>query len=192
MLTKLPNVLTFSRIAAIPVLVGLIYIDNDLCNWLALGVYTVACVTDFLDGYVARAWEQQSRFGRFLDPLADKLLVGSVLLVLVGVDRITDLALLPALVILCRELLVSGLREFLAEVRVSVPVSRLAKWKTVVQMVAMGFLVVGSSGPDLIGFAPADIGVIGLWVAAALTLITGYDYLRAGLKHMTRADTAAE
>jgi cardiolipin synthase len=124
--------------------------------------------------------------------MADKLLVASVLLVLVGVDRITDLALLPALVILCRELLVSGLREFLAEVRVGVPVSRLAKWKTVLQMIAIGFLVVGSSGPDLIGFAPVEIGVIGLWIAAALTLITGYDYLRASLKHMTRADTAAE
>ncbi|HJO68467.1 MAG TPA: CDP-diacylglycerol--glycerol-3-phosphate 3-phosphatidyltransferase [Rhodospirillales bacterium] len=192
MLTKLPNVLTFSRIAAIPVLIGLIFVDSYLCNWLALGVYTLACVTDFLDGYVARALEQQSRVGRFLDPMADKLLVASVLLVLVGVDRINGLAILPALVILCRELLVSGLREFLAEVRVSVPVSRLAKWKTVLQMVAIGFLVVGSSGPDLIGFAPRDIGVIGLWVAATLTLITGYDYLRAGLKHMTRADTAAK
>ena len=93
MLTTLPNVLTFSRIAAIPVLVGLVYLDSELCNWLALGVFTVACVTDFFDGYVARAWEQQSSIGRFLDPMADKLLVGSVLLVLVGVDRIAGLAL---------------------------------------------------------------------------------------------------
>ena len=125
MLTRLPNVLTFSRIIAIPVVTGLLFVGNGLGNWLALVVYTVACVTDFLDGYLARAWHQQSFFGRFLDPVADKLLVAAVLLVLVGVDRIVGLSILPAVVILCREILVSGLREFLASLRVGGPVSPL-------------------------------------------------------------------
>src|SRR3989338_2507013 len=112
MLTKLPNILTFSRIIAIPVLVALLlFVDDPLGSWLAFAAYTFACVTDFFDGYLARAWHQQSAFGRFLDPIADKLLVASVLLVLVGIHRFSGLTVLPAAVILCREILVSGLRE---------------------------------------------------------------------------------
>jgi len=182
MLTKLPNILTFSRILAIPVLVCiLLFVNDPLGSWLALAAYTVACVTDFFDGYLARAWSQQSAFGRFLDPIADKLLVASVLLVLVGIDRITGLAVLPAAVILCREILVSGLREFLAQVRVRVPVTALAKWKTGIQMTMLGFLMVGPSGPVFGPLSTTQVGVIGLWGAAGLTLITGYDYLVAGL-----------
>ncbi|MDH5750523.1 MAG: CDP-diacylglycerol--glycerol-3-phosphate 3-phosphatidyltransferase [Rhodospirillales bacterium] len=184
MLSNLPNILTISRIIAIPVLVCLLFLPAPLGNWLAFSVYTYACITDFFDGYLARIWEQQSVFGRFLDPIADKLLVASVLLVLVGVDRFSGLTVLPAAVILCREILVSGLREFLAEVRVGVPVSTLAKWKTTIQMLALGFLLVGPVGPDFGPVSTLEIGIFGLWGAAVLTLITGYDYLRAGLEHI--------
>lgn len=191
MLTKLPNILTFSRIVAIPVLVCLLLFVNDpLGSWLALAAYTIACVTDFFDGYLARAWSQQSAFGRFLDPIADKLLVASVLLMLVGIDRIAGLTVLPAAVILCREIVVSGLREFLAQVRVRVPVTTLAKWKTGIQMTTLGFLLVGPSGPDFGPLSTTQIGVIGLWGAAGLTLITGYDYLLAGLRTIHETDAA--
>ena len=131
-MANLPNILTFSRIIAIPILVCLLLLVSDPAgSWLAFSVYTFACITDFFDGYLAHAWHQQSAFGRFLDPIADKLLISSVLLVLVGIDRIQGLTVLPAAIILCREILVSGLREFLAEVRVGMPVSNLAKWKRV-------------------------------------------------------------
>lgn len=185
MTTKLPNILTYTRILAIPVVVGMLFIEPPLGNWLALGVYVYACVTDFLDGYVARAWSQQSSLGRFLDPIADKLLIAAVVFMLVALDHIGGITVLAAAVILCREILVSGLREFLAEVRVGVPVSRLAKWKTVLQMLALGFLIVGAAGPDLGPVTTTEVGVVGLWVAAVLTLITGYDYLRAGLRHIS-------
>ena len=189
--TKLPNVLTYTRIAAIPVVVGFMLMAPPLGNWLAFSVYTYACITDFLDGYVARTWSQQSNLGRFLDPIADKLLIASVLLLLVGVDHISGLTVLPAAVILCREILVSGLREFLAEVRVGMPVSRLAKWKTVIQMLALGFLIVGGAGPDFGPLSTAEIGEYGLWLAAMLTLVTGYDYLRAGLRQISLSDENA-
>jgi len=191
MLTQLPNILTVSRILAIPVLIGLlVLLDDPLASWLAFATYTYACITDFFDGYLARAWHQQSAFGRFLDPIADKLLVASVLLALVGIDRITGLTVLPAAVILCREILVSGLREFLAQVDVSVPVSQLAKWKTAVQMLALGFLLVGPNGPDFGLLTTYEIGIYGLWGAAVITLITGYDYLVHGLQYIRETDQA--
>lgn len=192
MLTKLPNILTFSRVVAIPVVICLLlFVDDPLGSWAAFAAYTYACVTDFFDGYLARAWEQQSAFGRFLDPIADKLLVAAVLLALVGVDRVHGLTVLPAAVILCREILVSGLREFLAEVRVGMPVSQLAKWKTTIQMLALGFLLVGPNGPDFGPLSTTDIGVYGLWGAAVLTLVTGLDYLFAGLRHISETDAKA-
>ena len=133
---------------------------------------------------MARRWAQQSELGRFLDPIADKLLVAATLFMLVATDRLSSGAVLPALVILCREILVSGLREYLAELRVGLPVSKLAKWKTAIQMVAIGVLIVGAAGP---AFLPVvAIGDTLLWAAALLTLMTGYDYLRLGLSHMTR------
>ncbi|MEX2452092.1 MAG: CDP-diacylglycerol--glycerol-3-phosphate 3-phosphatidyltransferase [Rhodospirillales bacterium] len=187
---KLPNILTFSRIAAIPVVAMLLLLPEPLGNWLAFAVYVYACVTDFFDGYLARAWEQQSSLGKFLDPIADKLLVATVLLIMVGIDRIQDWALLPAAVILCREILVSGLREFLASVRVSVPVSAMAKWKTTLQLIALGVLIVGNAGPDFGPLTTLQIGILGLWGAAILTLITGYDYLRAGLRQIHGVDAA--
>lgn len=190
--TNLPNLLTVSRIVAIPVVCLLLLPDTPWGAWLALGVYVAACVTDFLDGYLARTWQQQSRFGRMLDPIADKLLVASVLLMLVGIDRLSGVHILPAAVILCREITVSGLREYLAELQAGLPVTRLAKWKTTIQMVAIGFLVVGDAGPALGAITPTAIGTYGLWAAAVLTLITGYDYLRAGLRHVSADREAAE
>jgi cardiolipin synthase len=191
MLTNLPNILTLSRIAAIPLVILTFYVESPFGNWLGLGIYSIACITDYFDGYFARAWSQQSALGRFLDPIADKLLVSSLILMLVAAGRISGLVVLPAVVILCRELLVSGLREFLAGAQVGVPVSRLAQWKTGVQMLALGFLLVGGVGPDFGPLSTTQIGDVGLWVAAILTLVTGYDYLRAGLRHVDDLDSAA-
>lgn len=179
---NLPNILTFSRILAIPALIAAFFLQGILGMWLAFCIFVLAGITDYLDGYFARVLGQHSKLGTFLDPVADKLLVASALLMLVAFDRIVGLLVLPTVVILCREILVSGLREFLAELKVSVPVSRLAKWKTAVQMVAIGALLWNEAAPPIV---PAiEIGSYGLWIAALLTLYTGYDYLRAGLRHM--------
>jgi cardiolipin synthase len=177
----LANLLTLSRIGAIPILVALLYIDGSMWAWIACAVFSVIGLTDWLDGYVARRWGEHTEFGRFLDPIADKLLVAAVLLVLVAQERIAGVMVIAALVILCREILVSGLREFLAGLKVGLPVSRLAKWKTAIQMVALGFLIVGDAGP----FPIRIVGEVGLAAAAFLTLFTGWDYLRAGLRHMS-------
>ena len=183
-LISVPNLLTLSRILAIPLVVATFYVPGDAARWFGCALFSAAAVTDWLDGHMARRWEQQSELGRFLDPIADKLLVSATLFMLTTTGRLSWGAVLPALVILCREILVSGLREYLAGLRVGLPVSRLAKWKTAIQMVAIGFLIVGSAGP---AFLPvAAIGESLLWLAALLTLVTGYDYLHAGLTHLTR------
>jgi cardiolipin synthase len=183
MLYRLPNLLTLSRIFIIPALVGTFYLKGPLGNWLGLGVFVYAGITDFFDGYVARSQNLQSKLGQFLDPVADKLLVASAIVMMIAFDRISGFSVLAALVILCREIMVSGLREFLAEIKVSLPVTRLAKWKTTLQVVALSFLLVGDASPPWI---PAEeTGISLLWIAALLTLYTGYDYLRVGLKHMT-------
>ena len=182
MLTTLPNLLTLSRIAAVPLVIATFYLEAPLGPWLGCALFSVAGVTDWLDGRLARAWEQQSELGRFLDPVADKLLVATTLFMLGMNGRFSALSILPALVILCREILVSGLREHLAGLRVRVPVSRLAKWKTGIQMFAIGVLIVGDAGPN---WLPVRLfGEVLLWIAAGLTIKTGYDYLRAGLTHM--------
>jgi cardiolipin synthase len=178
MLTKTPNLLTGCRIAAIPALVAAFYVPGDFGQWATCAIFAIAAITDFFDGYLARSWSMQSQLGRMLDPIADKLLVGAAILMLVHFDRAP---ILPALVILCREILVSGLREFLAEVQVGLPVSRLAKWKTAVQMIAIGFLLAGSAAPWWL-FADY-VGSYGLWLAAGLTMMTGFDYLVVGLRH---------
>jgi cardiolipin synthase len=178
MMTNPPNLLTVSRIAAVPALVAAFYIGGEFGQWTTCTIFTLAAVTDFFDGYLARSWSMHSPLGRMLDPIADKLLVGAAVLMLVHFGRAP---ILPALVILCREILVSGLREFLAEVQVGLPVSRLAKWKTGVQMTAIGFLLAGSAAPWWL-FAD-QVGAYGLWLAGALTLITGFDYLVVGLRH---------
>lgn len=194
MLTSLPNLLTVSRILLIPLIVGMFWIKGDAARWITLGLFIAAGVTDYLDGVAARSMGETSSLGKFLDPVADKLLVSAILMMLVAFDDIRGLAILPALVILCREILVSGLREFLAGIKVGVPVSKLAKWKTAVQMTALGFLIVGNAGPTLMQGAVTTIGVgeLLLWIAALLTILTGYDYMRAGLRHMAHADGPAK
>ncbi|HEX3883623.1 MAG TPA: CDP-diacylglycerol--glycerol-3-phosphate 3-phosphatidyltransferase [Stellaceae bacterium] len=176
--------LTLSRILAIPVVVATFYMSGDYARWFGCALFAAAGFTDWLDGHMARRWEQQSDLGRFLDPIADKLLVSATLLMLTATGRLSDEAVLPALVILCREILVSGLREYLAGLSVGVPVSRLAKWKTTIQMIAIGFLIVGNAGPHVLPVV--WIGEMLLWLAALLTIVTGYDYLRASLSHLTR------
>ncbi|MBS0247973.1 MAG: CDP-diacylglycerol--glycerol-3-phosphate 3-phosphatidyltransferase [Proteobacteria bacterium] len=184
----LPNILTYARIAAVPVVVGLLFWQSLLggglwLRWVALAVFIAAAVTDFFDGYLARAWGQQSSLGRMLDPIADKLLVASSLLMLAAGTTIRGWALLAAIIILCREVLVSGLREYLAELRVGVPVTTLAKWKTFVQLFAIGFLIAGEAGEKVLPVT-IEVGITLLWLAAIVTLYTGWDYLRAGLRHM--------
>jgi len=183
MLTDLPNILTMSRIGAIPVLVLLVAIGGPAADFLAALVFTAAGITDYLDGKLARERLQLSDFGRMLDPIADKLLVGATLMALVGFARLPEGGIYPAIVIMLREILVSGLREFLAEVRVGLPVTKLAKWKTGLQMAALGLLLLGRDGAHVI--ALGWLGGTLLWAAAALTLITGWDYWLAGLRHVT-------
>jgi cardiolipin synthase (CMP-forming) len=169
MLANPPNLLTGARVLAVPAMVAAFYIPGAF-----------AAITDYFDGYLARSWSMQSPFGRMLDPIADKLLVGAAILMLVHFDRAP---ILPSLIILCREILVSGLREFLAEAQVGLPVSRLAKWKTSVQMLAIAFLIAGSAAPWWL--YAEYVGTYGLWLAAGLTLVTGFDYLMVGLRHST-------
>jgi cardiolipin synthase len=192
MLTTLPNLLTFSRIVAIPLVVITFYVPAPEGPWIGCFLFALAAFTDWLDGKLARMWQQQSELGRFLDPIADKLLVVAVLFMLgalqlrqtpsPGTLSLTLLYILPALVIISREILVSGLREYLAGLRVRLPVSRLAKWKTGIQMGAIGVLLIGDAGPSALPLIL--IGELMLWAAAVLTIITGYDYLRAGLSHI--------
>lgn len=184
----LPNVLTYGRVVAVPlVVVCLFWPEEFWMRWLAVAIFVAAAITDFFDGYLARAWSQQSALGRMLDPIADKLLVSACLLMLVADRTIQSLSLWAAIVILCREILVSGLREFLAELRVSVPVTRVAKWKTTLQLVAIGVLIAGPAG-DAVLPGTTRVGIVLLWVAALLTLYTGWDYFRAGIRHVVDHD----
>ncbi|HYP58272.1 MAG TPA: CDP-diacylglycerol--glycerol-3-phosphate 3-phosphatidyltransferase [Beijerinckia sp.] len=185
---NLPNILTYGRLLAVPAVVGcLFWSEVDAMRWTALGIFIIAAITDFLDGYLARALEQQSALGRMLDPIADKLLVSAVLMMLVADHTIVSYSLGAAIVILCREVLVSGLREFLAELKVSVPVSKVAKWKTTLQLVALGFLIAGSAADRIIP-GITNVGLILFWFSALLTLYTGWDYLKAGVKHIIESD----
>jgi cardiolipin synthase len=185
---SVPNLLTYARILAVPLVVLCFFLEgrlqsSDPARWTALGIFVVASLTDFLDGYLARVWQQTSNIGKMLDPIADKLLVAAALLLMAADGTIAGWTLWAAIIILCREILVSGLREYLAELKVSVPVTRLAKWKTTVQLVAIGFLIAGPAGDKLIGYA-TETGIVLLWISAIITLYTGYDYFRAGLKHI--------
>jgi cardiolipin synthase (CMP-forming) len=184
---SLPNLLTYGRIVAVPLVAACIFLSDILAwglwlRWVALAVFIIAAITDYFDGYLARAWAQVSSIGRMLDPIADKLLVGVCLLVLAADATIRGWSLWAAIVILSREILVSGLREYLAELRVSVPVSNLAKWKTAVQLIAVGFLLAGQAGEKILP-GTILIGIILLWISAILTIYTGWDYFRAGLRH---------
>jgi cardiolipin synthase len=179
----LPNLLTYSRIVAVPALVGCFFLKGDFGNWLALAIFVTAALTDVLDGYLARAWEQQTSLGRMLDPIADKLLVSAALMMLAAQQTIAGWSLWAAVIILSREILVSGLREFLGEVNVSVPVTNIAKFKTFMQMVAIGFLLAGSAGDKIFPWTTLT-GLCLLWLSAIITLYTGWDYFRAGMKHV--------
>jgi cardiolipin synthase len=190
MILNLPNVLTLSRVAVLPVFVGAFFLPGALANWVALGLFVAAGLTDYFDGFFARRRAQASDFGRFLDPIADKLLVATALLMLAGFGRIAGVALIAAAIILLREIVISGLREYLSGLKVTVPVSKLAKWKTMVQMVAIGFVIVGAAGPK--DFPTVLIGEVLLWIAAALTVVTGYDYMRAGLRHILGREDEAK
>src|ERR1700730_17607317 len=191
-----PNLLTYARIVAVPLVVACMYWQSILLGgmwlrWVALVILIAAGITDILDGLFARSLGQQSTFGRMLDPIADKLLVASCLLMLAADETIKGWSLWAAIVILCREILVSGLREYLAELRVSVPVTTLAKWKTTAQLVAIGFLLAGGAGDVLVtsmvgvpGLYVTGVGLGLLWISALVTLYTGYDYFKAGVRHL--------
>ena len=184
-MSSLPNLLTLSRILAVPLLVALLWDPGVGATLAAFAVFCVAGATDYLDGYLARANGTVSKLGVFLDPVADKTMVAATIVMLVHLGTVHGLAVIPALVIVLREITVSGLREFLAGVAVSLPVSALAKWKTAVQMIALGALILAGATPAIAPWLPAfTVGIACLWAAAALTLITGYDYLRVGLRHM--------
>jgi cardiolipin synthase len=188
---SLPNLLTLSRIAAVPLLVVLVTMDTAHTDIVAALLFAVAGFTDWLDGRIARSRNLHSELGRMLDPIADKLLVGATLMLLAGAGRLGPSGLYPAIVIMCREILVSGLREFLAGVAVGLPVTQLAKWKTGLQMLALGILLAGDRGIlALTGHVlpVAALGATMLWAAAAATLITGWDYLRASLDHLARRE----
>ena len=193
----LPNMLTLSRIVTVPVLVWLLWWPHWALGYgLAFAVYALMGITDYFDGYLARAQGTVSKLGIFLDPIADKIMVAAVILVLAAQGILTgpyvgDMHVIAGLVILLREIAVSGLREFLGSYQISVPVSKLAKWKTTFQFISLGALILGRALPgwnvlagDLAINVPHTIGLTTLWAAAALTLITGWDYLRVGLKHM--------
>jgi CDP-diacylglycerol--glycerol-3-phosphate 3-phosphatidyltransferase/cardiolipin synthase len=178
----LPNLLTLSRIVAMPVMVLLLWHPGVSDYWLAFGLYCLVAITDYFDGYLARAQGTVSKLGIFLDPIADKIMVATVIVLLVFIHAIDGLAVIAALIILVREIAVSGLREFLAELRVSMPVSQLAKWKTAFQLISLGALILAGAVPGhaWVGW----VGLFCLWSAAGLTAVTGWDYLRVGLKHM--------
>jgi cardiolipin synthase (CMP-forming) len=181
---NLANLLTYGRLVAVPAVVGLLFWPEDhWSRWFALAVFALAAITDYFDGYIARTFAQQSALGRMLDPIADKLLVAACLLMLVSDKTIQGWHIWAAIVILCREILVSGLREFLAELKVGVPVSRVAKWKTTFQLLSLGFLIAGPAG-DTVLPGNTMIGLGLLWVSAILTLYTGWDYLRTGIHHL--------
>ena len=186
---NLPNILTYSRVAAVPAVCGLLFWPDDAtARWVALAIFVAAGITDYFDGYFARAYAQQSRLGRMLDPIADKLLVAACLLMLAADRTVESWSLWAAIIILCREILVSGLREYLAELRIGMPVSRVAKWKTSLQLVAIGFLIAGPAGESVLP-GTITIGLVLLWIAAGLTIYTGWDYLKASIDHMIEQDT---
>jgi cardiolipin synthase (CMP-forming) len=193
----LPNLLTLSRILTVPVLVALLWRPSWHVGYgAAFAVYCLMGLTDYFDGYVARSQGAVSKLGAFLDPIADKIMIAAVILVLTAQGVLTgpyvgDMHVIAGLVILIREIAVSGLREFLGGLQISLPVSRLAKWKTTFQLISLGALILGKALPGwnltLDGFTfnlPHTVGLATLWAAAVLTLVTGWDYLRVGLKHM--------
>ena len=178
---NISNILTLLRILVIPVIVICIYLKNPVYGWLGFVLFCLASITDYFDGYIARIRNEITNFGTFLDPIADKLLVAAVILILTSKEVIADWETIPALIILLREIAVSGLREYLAGIKVSVPASRISKIKTAIQLIALALLILIESGINIIPILL--IGKVALWIAGILTLYTGYDYLKSGLRH---------
>lgn len=175
----LPNILTVLRIFLIPILIGSFYIDDKAVHYFAAGIFIFASITDYFDGFLARKLRAQSSFGKVIDPIADKLLVASTLMMLVHFDKVP---IIPTIAILCREILVSGLREFLADIKISLPVNNLGKIKTAFQMIAIIFLLLGEEGT---GIKYSNVmGETAIWIAAILTLVSGYAYCKEGFKHL--------
>jgi len=188
-MSSLPNALTLGRIGLVPVFVAAFFLPGDSGRWVVFVLFCLAAMTDAVDGMIARKLNAESSLGRMLDPIADKLIVSAALLMLASDGTLRGVHLVPALVILCREILVSGLREFLAGADVSLPVTRVAKLKTVMQMVAIGALIASSASEYMLP-GVTGIALFGMWVAAGLTLYTGYAYLQAGLLHARGAPPA--
>lgn len=186
MKNHLPNILTLLRIGTIPLIVGLFFWNHVLSVWLATTLFIGACITDYVDGYLARSFNKTSRLGRILDPLADKLLVTTLLLLLTGSGMIQGVSLIPALIILLREMFVSGLRECLGDVKGALPVgSLLSKWKTALQMVSLCFFLISRHG---VIFAPFKVlGVASLWGAAFLSFVTGYRYFKTSYHFLKKS-----
>ena len=185
---KIPNILTIGRIILVPILIGTFYLPGAMGDWIPFFIFILASFTDFLDGLLARLYKEESKLGELLDPIADKIVVATALLLLVMNGTIHHYEVIAAIIILTREILISGLREFLAKSQVSMPVSGLAKFKTFIQMFAIAILLTGESGNKLIDFQNYNahtIGIILLWLSAFLTLYTGYDYVKKGIDHAT-------
>ncbi|QEK89763.1 MULTISPECIES: CDP-diacylglycerol--glycerol-3-phosphate 3-phosphatidyltransferase [unclassified Wolbachia] len=175
---NLPNLLTISRALAIPAIISSFYIESKYASLITILIFVFACITDFFDGYLARAWKVQSNFGKLFDPIADKLVVVSTIIMLVYKQKIDDVTIIPSVIIVCREILVSGLREFLIATNVSLPVSKAGKIKTFFQMVAIVALIMSDYE------ATKYIGVVCLWAAAVMTMWSGYNYVLAGIKQI--------
>tara|TARA_Y100000590_G_scaffold11773_1_gene14392 strand:+ start:22 stop:591 length:570 start_codon:yes stop_codon:yes gene_type:complete len=183
---KIPNILTIGRIILVPIFIGTFYLPGAMGDWIPFLIFVLASFTDFLDGLLARLYKEESKLGELLDPIADKIIVASALVLLIMDDIIKDYEVIAAIIILIREILISGLREFLAKVKVTIPVSSLAKYKTFIQMFAIAILLTGESGNNLINFYGYNahfIGIILLWLSALFTIYTGYDYVRKKIHH---------
>jgi cardiolipin synthase len=178
---KIPNILTIGRILIVPILVGVFYIPGELSDWLSCSIFVLAAFTDYLDGFFARLYKQQSKFGELLDPIADKVLVATALSLLIMNQIIKDIHVVAAIIIVTREILISGLREFLAKAQIYIPVTNLSKGKTIIQMIAISILLAGTSGDKFLFNYGIQLGIYLLWMSAILTLWTGYAYLRKGI-----------
>jgi cardiolipin synthase len=187
LLFNIPNLLSFYRIAVVPVLFVLFFFDNEFATWINVFFFFWACISDYLDGVIARKTGQSSVFGKFLDHTSDKILIGGVLLLLVAFHRLEGIWIFLALIIFAREIFVAGLREFLGQYKVDVPISWMGKWKTAVQMFASGFLIAGSYGDALIPHAYA-IGKFAFLIATVMTVASGWAYLKAGLETLKKLD----
>ena len=183
---KIPNILTIGRIIIVPIFILTFYLPGALGDWIPFFIFVIASFTDFLDGLLARLYKEESKLGELLDPIADKIIVATALVLLVMDKTIINYEVIAAIIILIREIFISGLREFLAKVQVAMPVTSLAKYKTFIQMFAIAILLTGESGNKLINFGyynTHSFGIVLLWLAAFLTLYTGYDYVKKGIDH---------